>query len=63
MLLYVGSMDEVNQEVNITWVQPRVLGLNQVCVISFLLYEYGYVLVVILYKLNRKLVATIVQPK
>ena len=34
VLLYVGSMDEVNQEVNITWVQPRVLGLNQVCVLS-----------------------------
>ena len=43
VLLYVGSMDEVNQEVNITWVQPRVLGLNQVCVISsFFLYEFGH---------------------
>ena len=40
VLLYVGSMDEVNQEVNITWVQPRVLGLNQVCVLSLFLYEF-----------------------
>ena len=28
---YSGTIDEVNQEVNMTWVQPRVLEFNQVC--------------------------------
>jgi len=27
---YSGTIDEVNQEVNMTWVQPRVLEFNQV---------------------------------
>ena len=28
--LSIGTIDEVNQEINMIWVQPRVLDLNQV---------------------------------
>ena len=28
---YTGTIDEVSQEINMTWVQPRVLDLPQVC--------------------------------
>ena len=30
--LVKGSIDQLDQEVNMTWVQPRVLDINQVCV-------------------------------
>lgn len=26
-----GTIDEISKEVNMTWVQPRVLDLDQVC--------------------------------
>ena len=26
----IGTIDEVNQEINMIWVQPRVLDINQV---------------------------------
>ena len=29
--VYIGSIDEVEKVVHLTWVQPRVLDLNQVC--------------------------------
>ena len=29
--LVKGSIDQLNQEVNMTWVQPRVLDIDQVC--------------------------------
>ena len=31
----VGSIDEVSQEITMTWVQPRVLDLTQVSIISY----------------------------
>ena len=30
MVVILGSIDEVNQEISMTWVQPRVLDLSQV---------------------------------
>ena len=29
--LVKGSIDQLSQEVNMTWVQPRVLDIDQVC--------------------------------
>ena len=34
--LVKGSIDQVDQKVHMTWVQPRVLDLNQVCYVSYL---------------------------
>lgn len=39
--LIKGNIDEVDQKVQMTWVQPRVLDLNQVRAVNFgLLYEF-----------------------
>ncbi len=34
MFVCVGTIDEVNQEVTLPWVQPRVLDLAQVCMLE-----------------------------
>lgn len=33
LFMLLGSIDEVDHVVHITWVQPRVLDIKQVCII------------------------------
>lgn len=40
--LVQGSIDQVEELVNITWVQPRVLSPQQVCFYLFLLNFFFY---------------------
>jgi len=42
--LIKGSIDQVEQSVNVTWVQPRVLALEQISVMEQRLKDWGQIL-------------------
>ena len=56
---YAGSIDEVDNVVHITWVQPRVLDLNQVKCMTVVAMHCGSIAVlrhgVVILSVSRKL--------